>query len=91
MSQSYEKPVEETRFKAWLDAAGHTVFWASQQLKTSPRTVHLWANGQSIPTLPMAFAIDVLSEGQVPPASWLSLRVAQSRRGWQKVMIEGQR
>jgi transcriptional regulator with XRE-family HTH domain len=98
--------VYDTPLSIWLKAKGVSAYSLARKLKCDPKTVILWANNQTLPTLLYAMLLERETEGGVPMVSWEGTELAkltlrkqgfdwgnfdESRLEWKKEQRRGQR
>jgi hypothetical protein len=55
---------------AWLDESGRKAVWVADRLGVDPSLVSHWLAGRRSPSTEQAAALQALSSGLVPEASW---------------------
>lgn len=57
-------------YTKWLQDTGRKGIWVAQQLGTTEARTSTWRSGQTRPSLEMADALELLSDGAVPADAW---------------------
>lgn len=77
---------EETPLGAWLRKRGVSPYAFARRVGADATQVRGWCSGRSLPGLLYAFKIDQLTEGGVPPESWLGTGLAKLK--WREMGVD---
>lgn len=71
--------VEATPLERWRVSRAMSVQELSRRVGVSSSTVTCWLRGSVVPSLPAAFIIADVTEGEVPPVSWLATKLGREQ------------
>lgn len=70
--------IECTKLDDWRTSKGWSYDKMAKFLRVSMISVRRWCNGQTIPSLPMAFWIEYRTKGGMPVVAWLNTQIGKA-------------
>lgn len=70
--------IEVTLLEEYRVERGLTIDGLARQLGATRNAVRNWLLGSQLPSLPWAFRIDEMTDGEVTPSSWLGTKLGAS-------------